>query len=48
MASFTCLDFAKEIHLLSNQKVFARGPGKDSSFGKESAFITPVSTWAGD
>jgi hypothetical protein len=29
MASFSFFDFANEYHLLSNQKVFARVPGKD-------------------
>jgi hypothetical protein len=47
MASFCAFDLAKEYHLLSNQKVFARVLQAKTFLLKRRVF-PPVFTWAGD
>jgi hypothetical protein len=47
MVSFCCFDFAKEYHLLSNQKVFARVFQVKTFLPKRGVF-PPVFTWAGN
>jgi hypothetical protein len=48
MASFCTFDFAKEYHLLSNQKVFARAFQAKTFLPGKGAVFPPVFTWAGD